>query len=467
MSGKEDIALISHLMRRAGFGASRQELEERAAKGYEATVEELLHPEEQPAIDDDMLYRYLPGYEGALGPPINQAEWVYRMVNTQRPLEEKLALFWHQLFATGNSKVDNPPEITQQIAMFRRQALGSFRDLLVELAKNPAMIWWLDNNGNHNGAINENWGRELLELFSMGVGNYSEDDIKDASRAFTGWTIEPKIPRNPLGRFYWNFEYRPEDHDDGEKNFLGHSGRFNGEDIIDIVVKQPATAKFLARHLYNFFVADEPQVPSWNINPPNDPDAIDQLVAAYDESDGSLQAMMRLLFNSDFFKNARFARVKSPAELVVSTVRLAGSYQGPRPGFNMLAMECNWQGQELLNPPSVESWHTGGEWIDGGALVRRVNFAAGLLGDTSLPGVKTIIAKLRESGVSAPEEFVDACLDIVGPLEFSESTRSELLDQANEDGGLNWDSEESSEKSERNIGVMLALIAASRDFQFA
>ena len=467
MPDKEDIALISHLMRRAGFGASRQELEERAAKGYEATVEELLHPEEQPAIDDDMLYRYLPGYEGALGPPINQAEWVYRMVNTQRPLEEKLALFWHQLFATGNSKVDNPPEITQQIAMFRRQALGSFRDLLVELAKNPAMIWWLDNNGNHNGAINENWGRELLELFSMGVGNYSEDDIKDASRAFTGWTIEPKIPRNPLGRFYWNFEYRPEDHDDGEKNFLGHSGRFNGEDIIDIVVKQPATAKFLARHLYNFFVADEPQVPSWNINPPNDPDAIDQLVAAYDESDGSLQAMMRLLFNSDFFKNARFARVKSPAELVVSTVRLAGSYQGPRPGFNMLAMECNWQGQELLNPPSVESWHTGGEWIDGGALVRRVNFAAGLLGDTSLPGVKTIIAKLRESGVSAPEEFVDACLDIVGPLEFSESTRSELLDQANEDGGLNWDSEESSEKSERNIGVMLALIAASRDFQFA
>ncbi|SVA26525.1 uncharacterized protein METZ01_LOCUS79379 [marine metagenome] len=467
MSDKEDIALIAHLMRRAGFGASRQELEDRAAKGYEATVEELLHPEDQPPIDDDILYRFLPGYEGALGPPINQAEWVYRMVNTQRPLEEKLALFWHQLFATGNSKVDNPPEITQQIAMFRRQALGSFRDLLVELAKNPAMIWWLDNNGNHNGAINENWGRELLELFSMGVGNYSEDDIKDASRAFTGWTIEPKIPRNPLGRFYWNFEYRPEDHDDGEKSFLGHSGRFNGEDIIDIVVKQPATARFLARHLYNFFVADEPQVPSWNINPPNDPDAIDQLVAAYDESDGSLRAMMRLLFNADFFKNARFARVKSPAELVVSTVRLAGNYLGPRPGFNMLAMECNWQGQELLNPPSVESWHTGGEWIDGGALVRRVNFAAGLLGDTSLPGVKAIVSGLRERGVSTPEEFVDACLDIVGPLEFSESTRSELLDQATENGGLNWDTEENTENSERKIGVMLALIAASRDFQFA
>ena len=467
MRDKDDIASIAHLMRRAGFGASRQELEERAAKGYEATVEDLLHPEEQPPIDDDILYRSMPGYEGALGPPINQAEWVYRMVNTQRPLEEKLALFWHQLFATGNSKVDNPPEITQQIAMFRRQALGSFRDLLVELAKNPAMIWWLDNNGNHSGAINENWGRELLELFSMGVGNYSEDDIKDASRAFTGWTIEPKIPRNPLGRFYWNFEYRAEDHDDGEKNFLGHSGRLNGEDIIDIVVKQPATARFLARHLYNFFVADEPQVPSWNINPPNDPDAVDQLVAAYDESDGDLRSMMRLLFNSDFFKNARFARVKSPAELVVSTVKMAGNYQGPRPGFNMLAMECNWQGQELLNPPSVESWHTGGEWIDGGALVRRVNFAAGLMGDTSLPGIRAMVAELRQRGVSEPEEFVDACLDIVGPLEFSEATHSELLDQATEDSGLNWDTEEDSEKSEQKIGVMLALIAASRDFQFA
>ncbi|MEC8958317.1 MAG: DUF1800 domain-containing protein [Chloroflexota bacterium] len=467
MPEKEDIALIAHLMRRAGFGASRAELEARAEEGYEETVEELLHPEDQPPIDDDILYRFLPGYEGALGPPINQAEWVYRMVNTQRPLEEKLALFWHQLFATGNSKVDNPPEITQQIAMFRRQALGSFRDLLVELAKNPAMIWWLDNNGNHNGAINENWGRELLELFSMGVGNYSEGDIKEASRAFTGWTIEPKIPRNPLGRFYWNFEYKPEDHDDGEKNFLGHTGRFNGEDIVDIVVKQPATAQFLARHLYNFFVADEPQVPSWNINPPNDPDAVDQLVAAYDESDGNLRVMLRVLFNSDFFKNARFARVKSPAELVVSTVRLAGNYQNPRPGFNSLAMECNWQGQELLNPPSVESWHTGSEWIDGGALVRRVNFAAGLLGDTSLPGVRAIIEAVRQRGVSTSEDVVDACLDLVGPLEFSDATRFELLQQATEDGALNWDTVEETERSERKLGVLLALIAASRDFQFA
>ena len=463
MPDREQIALMGHLMRRAGFGASHEELAARAAKGYEATVEELLHPEEQEAVDMELLYRFMPGYEGALGPPLNQAEWVYRMINTQRPLEEKMALFWHQLFATGNSKVDNPPELTQQIAMFREHGMGSFRDLLVELAKNPAMIFWLDNNGNHMGAINENWGRELLELFSMGVGNYSEDDIKEASRAFTGWTIGPKIPRNPLGRFYWNFEYRAEDHDDGEKTFLGYTGNFDGQDIIEIVVKQPATARFLSRHLYNFFVADEPQVPSWNITPPNDPAAIDALIATYNETDGDIRAILRTLFNSDFFKNARYSRVKSPAELVIGTAKMAGNYQGPRPGFNQLAFECAYQGQELLNPPSVESWHTGAEWIDGGALVRRVNFAAGLLGDTSLPGVQAIVGSLRERGTMTPAQLVEACLELSGPVEVGEATYSELLEQARQGGDLTWDSDD----AERRVGVMLALIAASRDFQFA
>ena len=463
MPDREHIALMGHLMRRAGFGASYEELVDRSTRGYEATVEELIHPERLDPLDDDVLYRFLPGYEGALGPPLNQAEWVYRMINTQRPLEEKMALFWHQLFATGNSKVDNPPELTQQIVMFREHGMGKFRHLLVELARNPAMIFWLDNNGNHRGAINENWGRELLELFSMGVGNYSEDDIKEASRAFTGWTIGPKIPRNPLGRFYWNFEYRAEDHDDGQKTFLGQTGTFDGDDIIDIVVKQPATARFLARHLYNFFVADEPQVPSWNITPPNDPEAIDALIDTYNRTDGDIREILRTLFSSDFFKAARFSRVKSPAELVIGAARLAGNYRGPRPGFNQLAFECAYQGQELLNPPSVESWHTGAEWIDGGALVRRVNFAAGLLGDTSLPGVQAIIANLRERGSMTPVQLVEACLEQAGPVEVGEATYSELLEQARQAGDLDWDSDD----AERRVGLTLALIAASRDFQFA
>jgi uncharacterized protein (DUF1800 family) len=462
-----DIALVSHLMRRAGFGAPRAELEAWAAKGYEATVEALLHPESQPEVDEDVMFRYFPHLEAPAAPVQGQTNWIYRMITTQRPLEEKMVLFWHQLFATGNSKVDNPLELVNQIELFRHHGLGSYRDLLVDLAKNPAMIYWLDNNGNHRGAINENWGRELMELFSMGVGNYSEDDIKEASRAFTGWTIAPKLPRQPLGRFPWGFQYQPEDHDDGEKTFLGRTGRFNGDDIIDIIVQQPATARFLSRHLYNFFVADEPQVPSWDITPPRDPEAIRTLEQAYFDSHYDMRSILRVLFLSDFFKEARFARVKSPAELVISTVRLAGNFMAPRPGFQELAAECAYQGQELLNPPSVESWHTGQEWIDGGALVRRVNFVASYLGDTTMPGVQAMIHALRARGPLSPEAFVDGCLDLLGPLEVSEQTRNELLAEAAEGGELRWDTEEDTVTSERRVGVMLALISASREYQFA
>ncbi len=180
------------------------------------------------------------------------SEWLYHLLNTQRPLEEKMVLFWHQVFATGVSKVDHYDEIIDQIAMFRDKGMGDYRELLLALARDPAMIYWLDKCENHGDAVNENWGRELLELFSMGVGNYTEDDVRECSRAFTGWTMSPKLPRFPMGRFDWHFEYKDEDHDNGEKTFLGHTGRFNGEDIINIICQQPATAQFIARHLYNF-----------------------------------------------------------------------------------------------------------------------------------------------------------------------------------------------------------------------
>ena len=467
MATQEQISLMSHLMRRAGFGAPRSELEMRVHKGYEATIEELLDPASQDSVDEDLLYRYFPNYEGGMAPNQAQAQWVYRMVNTNRPLEEKMVLFWHQLFATGNSKIDNPPELTQQIAMFRKHALGDFPTLLVELAKNPAMIYWLDNNGNHKGAINENWGRELLELFSMGVGNYSEDDIKEASRAFTGWTIAPKIPRLPLGRFYWDFEYKPEDHDSDTKTFLGMTGEFNGEDIIDIVVKQPATGKFLCRHLYNFFVADEPQIPSWNITPPTDPEAVELLEQTYHDSKYNIAAVLRVLFNSDFFKDSRFKHVKSPAELVVGTVRMAQGLSGPQVGYQSVADECTFQGQELLNPPSVESWHTGEEWIDGGALVRRVNFAAKYFSNTNLPGIRTIIDSLKSRGTLSPNEFLDGCLDLMGTLELGSTTYQEFLTHTSEEGDISWETTHDASESERRVGIMLAMISASREYQFA
>ncbi len=463
-----DIALMAHLIRRAGFGATREELEQFVAKGYDSTVEELLHPEEAPETDQQILGRYHPGSmcPGA-GGPMGKANWMYQMLNTGRLLQEKMVLFWHQVFATGNSKVDCQAAMLDQIAMFRRHGMGNFRDLLIELAKNPAMIFWLDNNENHRDAVNENWGRELLELFSMGVGNYTEEDVIEASRAFTGWTIAAKIPRYPYGDFSWTFKYKAEDHDDGKKDFLGHEGRFNGEDIIRVIVQQPACARFVARHLYNFFVADEPQVPSWSNEPPRDPEAINTLAASLTKSGYEMRPVLRILFNSDFFKEASFTKVKSPAEVAVGTLRLVGGYDFPRPGYGELSMQPTYMGQDLLNPSSVEGWHTGQEWMNSGSLMSRVNFVADLVGDISLPGVRSIIHRLRDQGDLPPEMLVDGCLDLLGPLMVEPQTRRHLIEQAEEGGTLRWGNEEEDTASAKRVAEMLQLVVATREYQLA
>jgi uncharacterized protein (DUF1800 family) len=391
--------------------------------------------------------------------------WMFYLVNTQRPLEEKTALFWHHVFATGNSKVDNYDQLLEQIDIFRNRGLGSYRDLLLEMARNPTMIFWLDNQQNHGTAVNETWGRELLELFSLGAGNYTEVDVRESSRAFTGWTFETKIPRAPYGRFPWKFEYRPEDHDDGMKEFLGHRGKFNGEDIIDIIVQQPACARFICRHLYNFFVADEPQVPAWPIEAPRDQDAIDTLVGAFRDSKFDMTATLRVLFNSDFFKNARFQHMKSPAEVVVSTLRLVGGHELPRPGYGELSMNTAYMGQDLLNPPSVEGWHTGKEWINSGSLMARVNFCAEKIGDPSLPGVRAIINRLKAKGNLSPDQLVDGCLDLLGPMVIRDDTKQELAAQAKEWGQISWDSDP--QLADTRTSQMLQLIVATREYQFA
>ncbi len=466
--GDTDRTLIAHLMRRAGFGASKEELELRTKAGYEATVEELLHPEDQPPVDIYDLYRYQPWtWKPGTIYGMGHASWLYRLMNTKTPLQEKMALFWHGVFATGVSKVDHWDEIVDMVDGFRQKGLGRFRDLLLDVARNPAMIFWLDNNENHSTAVNENWGRELLELFSMGVGNYTEEDVRECSRAFTGWTMTPKLPRFPMNRFDWYFEYNPGDHDDEEKSFLGYSGRFNGEDIIDIICAQPATARFIARHLYNFFVADEAQVPAWSVTSPQEPAAIDQLTTALRETDFDMRSVLRLLFNSDFFKEARFSRLKSPTEVVVGTLRMVGGSEFPGPGLGNLSMQTGYMGQDLLNPPSVEGWHTGPEWINSGSLMRRTNFFADMVGDTDRPGVQAIVAELRARGTLSSQEFVVACLELLGPLDVDQGTKDELVSHASEDGDLRWGSDGVDTGPISRVAEMLQLIVALRDYQFA
>ena len=464
---RDSIALMAHLMRRAGFGATYEELGRRAAKGYEAAVEDLLHPEEQPELELDVVQRYM-GWRDMGYLAANQGYWTYRMVNSPRQLEEKVSLFWHGIFCVGDSKCMAPHNIQVQLDTFRTHGLGKFDQLLLEVATSPAMLYYLDNQLSHKEAVNENWGRELLELFSMGVGmdghaNYTEDDVKACAQAFTGWTIANGMPRYPYGRYYNEFLYNRLDHINEEKTFLGETGNFNGGDIIDIICKQPSTARFISRHLYNFFVADEPQVPAWQDTPPQDPEAIKILEEEYFRSGYEIRSMLRVLFNSDFFKNARFAKVKSPSEVVCGTLRLVGDFSEPTPRLYDAGLEIRYMGQDLLNPPTVEGWHTGKEWIDSGTLVERVNFSAGEMGRIEAPGIRAIINRLGSEGSSiSAERLVDGCLEMLGGYNLMEETRSLLLNQAQTAAFLNTGTEEFAE----SVGQMLQLIAATQEYQF-
>lgn len=464
----QNVALMAHLMRRAGFGASRAEVEELAAQGYDNVVEALLNPESQPAIEEDMMVRYFPSFYQAAAIEVNIQAWVYRMVNTPRQLQEKMALFWHMIFCAGHSKIDSGWEMGRMIAMFREHGMGNFHDLLVRLSTSPSMMYYLDNTESHKVAVNENYGRELLELFSMGVGkdeafNYSEDDVKACARAFTGWNVAPPYPPFPYGRSPWEFRYDPADHDDSEKTFLGQTGNWNGEDILNMVAEQPATARFISRHLYNFFVADEVPVPSWRQTPPKDPELIGRLEQAYFDSGYEISAMLQVLLTSDSFKNARFTKVKNPAEVVVGTLRMVGEHRGElKPGMFELSQFPKYMGMDLMNPPTVEGWHTGHEWIDSGTLVERINFAADFLGQTDLPGVQDMVGRLSAQGDMTPEQFVDACADMVGCLNLSDDTRSQLVAHAQKGGATS--SANQGELASRS-GEMFQMIAATAEYQ--
>ena len=464
----EKLDLVAHLMRRAGFGTTSGELDGLVGRSYEDIVDDLVNPECFPEVEEDVLRRYYHDLTNMDAYTTWAARWIFRMVNTQRPLEEKMTLFWHHVFATGWGKSEHGPSVIRQIETFRQVCMSDFAAILRTLSRDPGMIDWLDNNENHKTEPNENYGRELLELFSMGVGNYTEYDIKMAARAFTGWTFTQPVPLYPYGHYPAEFTYREDDHDDAEKTFLGESGRFNGDDIVEIIVRQPAAARFVCRHLYNFFVADEPQVPAWNETPPRDPEAIATLMSAFFESGGDIRSVLRVLFNSDFFKEARFQKVKSPTELVAGTIKMTGSYRSAEHGLGQLNTATTMMGQQLMNPPTVEGWHTGREWVNGGTLNQRVNFAVDEVADTTKPGIQDVIGRLRGDGQPlSPEEFVDQCLELLGPMQVDPETRETLVKQAAVDGELDFgDSEHQVERAER-IGKMLQHIVASKEYQFA
>jgi uncharacterized protein (DUF1800 family) len=413
----------AHLLRRAGFGGTTEEIEALIRLGREGAVDYLVHYER---VDDSAMEQALaaqnylqprPGQPLSL--PAIQQWWLFRMIHTKRPLQEKMTLFWHDHFATAVSKVVVRELMLQQNQLFRRLALGNFRELLVAVSKDPAMILWLDNNTNIKGNPNENYARELMELFTMGIDdvitgepNYSEHDIQEAARAFTGWTIR-------RGQFFFNSSQ----HDYGSKTVLGQTGDFNGEDIIDILVGQRTTARFMAKKLLEFFVYPDPE-----------PDLIEEVADLYLDSHYSIQAVVRHMLLLDAFSSekAYLANIKSPTELVIGTIRMLRATATPQRAFlgALSLME-----QTLFNPPTVAGWDGGLNWINTATLLVRYNVANGLASARGGPVATFDPGRLLQGqNLTTAEDVVDHLLQILGPLRVSTETRQALIDYLNGSG---------------------------------
>lgn len=314
--------------------------------------------------------------------------WADRMVATPRPLEEKMTLFWHGHFATSETKVRDYRKLLLQNKTLREHATGNFRNLLLAVMRDPAMLVYLDNGQNVKDHPNENFGRELLELFTMGVGNYTEHDIREASRAFTGWTND-----------VLEFRVDQDKHDDGMKEFLGKRGAFDGEDIVDIILAQPVTAEFVSSKIYRFFVREGPTTATKT-----------RLANIFREAEYELKPLLRAIFLSrDFYSAPSVAtQIKSPVQLLASTYRKLGLEKAPTiPDFNAQTRRL---GQTLLYPPNVAGWSGGRTWITPATLLERGNAVREVLfpqdpeslghPDRRLPGIYERVAQRLAQGMN-------------------------------------------------------------------
>ena len=283
--------------------------------------------------------------------------WANRMLNSPRPLQEKMALFWHGHFASNEAKVRDYRKLLGQLELFQKQGTGNFRDLTVAVAQDPAMLSFLDAGVNVKGASNENFAREIMEIFTMGVGHYTEKDIREAARAFTGWNyVDLK------------FVVNKDQHDDGEKTFLGHTGRLDGVDVIDIIMQQPATADYIAGKIYRYFVRQDLS-----------PELQKKLGSILRQNHYEITPLLETIFLSrDFYSPASVGtQIKSPVQLAVCTYKKLGLKNIPGvPDFNQATAAL---GQQLFSPPTVAGWAGGQSWITPGLLLERGNFARDIL----------------------------------------------------------------------------------------
>jgi len=446
--------LTEHLLRRFGFGASPAELEALERYAPAAVAEYLLNYERQPADVDtrigDPAYATIASASGVFSPDINiehaRQRWLFRMLHSPRPLQEKMALFWHNHFATAYSKLAGIVDAVQatkmlamvagaypgppgQIETFRQMALGKFRELLLEVARDPAMLVWLDGRTNTRLRPQENFGREIMELFTFGLGNYVEQDVYAAARVFTGWNLRfvaggNRQQTDPAS--YYEFDYNASQHDADAKAFTfaiypgvnkviparsAADGMQDGVDFINALARHPNTAMRLARNLWNYFISDA-EAP--------DEGFVTQAASIYLRYDTSIRAVVEYIINSPWFLEPRryFSRYSWPAEFVTRAVKEVG-WSGYSVDTSRAAL-INMN-QVLFEPPDVAGWELGQGWFSTGTMLARMNFAASLALNQKFNAARAA-TPVRGSADQVVQYFIER----LSPSAFDEVPLSEL-----------------------------------------
>jgi uncharacterized protein (DUF1800 family) len=437
-----DAGAAAHLLRRAGFGASPSEIARAIELGLEGAVKDLFDDGKEQEVQFQETFRRLSGsfVDFSDGAQL-QAWWCYRMLTTRTPLREKLTLFWHGHFATSQAKVGDAFLMHQQCETLRRLAWGNFRDLVLAVSRDPAMLVYLDGESSTKESPNENFARELLELFTLGVGHYSEKDVREAARSFTGWH-----------RDNTKFVIHTEAHDDGDKEVLGRKGKLDGTDVIDAVTAHPALPPFLARKLLVFFACPEPPA-----------EVVAEAAEAFRAGQLSVRRFLTVLFHSKFFHGeaCRRTRISSPAECVIGACRSLG--------VRLAAPECREHitamGQDLFNPPNVKGWDGERKWIHAGTWAARQAFGqrVGDLNSANDFGPNLDAFALVPAEVTDPRKAADLLVQRVLEGTLSKKRRAEIAeflvasDEGPKPDDFRNDREFRAGKIREAVGVLLSL----------
>ncbi|MDQ2985711.1 MAG: DUF1800 domain-containing protein [Armatimonadota bacterium] len=427
---------IAHLLRRFGLGASYAEMEFYGKLGVDGTIDRLIEYDQVPSGFDVSLLRFaVKDREGreVLRMPAVVAWWTLRMLSTHRPMQEKLTLFWHDHFAVSASKVNVPLMMSGYLDTLHKGASGKFRDLLLSVSRDPAMIRWLDNETNVKGRPNENFAREILELFTLGIGNYTESDVLEAARAFTGWAFAASVDRREAarqgkrrqelvfenakaGKPAFVFQFRPRQHDTGVKKVLENEGPFGGEDLCDILAVHPKTASHLSKKLWEWFCYMNPEEA-----------IVNRLSKKFLDNGTAIKPVLHAIAESDEFWSDKCVRrqVKNPVDFTLAVFRQLGlgpiSLRTLEDSANERAalasargadVMMERQGMQLLFPPDVDGWEWGEAWVSSATMIERIKVADGLFKGAAQKGL-VAVAAIGDKPARNSRQIVDALLAVV------------------------------------------------------